>query len=81
MGETISEFYTEKNICADIFQFESDTEMKDVDGISLQRAGDNQLPNVNERSPSVVYTNDEYLTLCLNPGGKGTAFLHVWVIR
>jgi len=53
----------------------------DTGGTGLLRADANYLPLVNGQMPIVVHSNDEYLTLCLNPAGKGTAFLHVWVIR
>tara|TARA_R100000773_G_scaffold43452_1_gene41970 strand:- start:730 stop:1077 length:348 start_codon:yes stop_codon:yes gene_type:complete len=28
-----------------------------------------------------IHSNDEFLNVCINPNGKGTTFLHVWVIR
>jgi len=29
----------------------------------------------------IIHSNDEFLNVCINPNGKGTTFLHVWVIR
>ena len=40
------------------------------------------LPIFNGGSKAlIVHSNDEFLNLCINPNGKGTTFLHVWVIR
>ena len=41
----------------------------------------NFLPIINGVQTLIVHSNDEYLTLCLDPTSEGNASLHVWVIR
>ena len=60
---------------------ESYEQLIDTGGTGLLRGDANYLPLVNGQMPLVVHSNDEYLTLCKNPAGKGATFLHVWVIR
>ena len=53
----------------------------DVGGTDFFKEDAGFLPIFNGFQPLIVHSNDEFLNLCVNPLGKGSTFLHVWVIR